>query len=180
MSVTRATKRARRSDALYYSDIIRRGLCDRIAALESELEERREGNMLVQIDEGAYEPVRAHETDAGMDIRSPKGFVVPAKGSATVHTGVHVQLPENTVGILKSKSGLNVKHGIIGEGVIDEGYSGEIVVKLYNLGDVPYIFEAGDKIIQLLVMPVLYVDVQPTRSIEGGSRGSDGFGSTGK
>ena len=128
----------------------------------------------------AYLPERAHDTDAGADIRTPEGFRLAAHGSEIVATGVHVQLPPNTVGMLKSKSGLNVKHGIISEGVIDEGFIGEIMVKLYNLSDEPYIFRRGDKITQLVVMPVHYVDYESVENIEGGERGENGYGSTGR
>lgn len=134
----------------------------------------------VKLSPMAYLPKRAHGTDAGADIRTPEGFRLAAHGSEIVCTGVHVQLPPNTVGMLKSKSGLNVRHGIISEGVIDEGFSGEILVKLYNLSDEPYVFRRGDKITQLVVMPVHYVTYEQADEIQGGARGSDGYGSTGR
>ena len=134
----------------------------------------------VKLDDGAYLPVRVHDTDAGADIFTPRDFVVRGKSSATIRTGVHVELPHGTAGILKSKSGLNVKFGIIGEGVIDEGYDGEIVVKLYNLGHAPRHFHAGDKIIQLLIVPVVYCSFEQVDEIQGGERGDRGFGSTGR
>ena len=84
----------------------------------------------VSLDSGAYLPERAHDTDAGADIRTPLDIVVPARGSAIVATGVHIETPANCVAMLKSKSGLNVKRGIVSEGVIDEGFTGEIIVKL--------------------------------------------------
>ncbi len=128
----------------------------------------------------AYLPERAHDTDAGADIRTPEAFTLMAHGSEIVATGVHVQLPPNTVGMLKSKSGLNIKDGIVSEGVIDEGFSGEIVVKLYNLSDHDYRFERGDKITQLVVLPVRYVTYELADEIQGGARGSAGYGSTGR
>lgn len=131
-------------------------------------------------DKGALLPVREHSTDAGADILSPRSFLLPARGSSVIRTGVHVQLLPNTVGMLKSKSGLNLWHDIVGEGVIDEGFSNEIVVKLYNLGDLPHQFERGDKIIQLVVMPVMYPAIEQVEKIEGGERGSNGYGSTGR
>lgn len=134
----------------------------------------------VKLSPMAYLPERAHGTDAGADIRTPEGFRLAAHGSEIVATGVHVQLPPNTVGMLKSKSGLNVKHGIISEGVIDEGFSGEILVKLYNLSDEPYVFHRGDKITQLVVMPVHYVTYEQVNEIQGGERGTGGYGSTGR
>lgn len=134
----------------------------------------------IQLSHGGIMPVRAHSTDAGADIYTPEGFRLAAHGSQIICTGVHVQFPPFTVGMLKSKSGLNVKHDIIGEGVIDEGYSNEIVVKLYNLGDKPHIFRRGDKIIQLVIMPVLYPAFLEVDEITGGERGLAGIGSTGR
>ena len=79
-----------------------------------------------------------------------------------------------------SKSGLNVKHDITSTGVIDEGYDGEIMVKLYNHGEDSYQVNAGDKVSQLLVVHVLYESIEKVDSINGGDRGSNGFGSTGR
>lgn len=131
-------------------------------------------------EKGALLPVRAHATDAGADILSPRSFLLAARSSAIIRTGVHVELPHETVGMLKSKSGLNIFHDIVGEGVIDEGFDGEIVVKLYNLGNEPYQFERGDKIIQLVVMPVHYPQIVEAEKIDGGERGDAGYGSTGR
>ena len=137
--------------------------------------------MKIKLDEGAYVPYRAHETDAGMDIRAMKSQIVPAKESAIFRTGVHVQLPPNTAGILVSKSGLNVRHDITSTGLIDEGYDGEIMVKLYNHGGRDYKVNAGDKISQLVIMPVLYEDVLIVDDFDQKTdRGSNGFGSTGR
>lgn len=136
-------------------------------------------NVKVQLDDGAYLPERAHRTDAGADIRTPVDFTLPAHGSAIVHTGVHVETPPECVTLIKSKSGLNVNADITAEGVIDEGYDGEIVVKLYNHGDNDRHFMAGDKITQILMMPVCYPLYERVDSIKGGERGSSGFGSTG-
>ena len=77
--------------------------------------------MKVKIDVGAWVPKRAHDTDAGLDLKAMEGQIVPAKESATFRTGVHVKLPRGTAGILISKSGLNIKHDIISTGLIDEG-----------------------------------------------------------
>ena len=137
--------------------------------------------MRVMLDEGARMPERAHATDAGLDLRTPVATVVPVHGSAVIDTGVHVELPHSTVGMLKSKSGLNVRSGILGEGVIDEGYSGSIVVKLYNHGEEPVRFAAGDKITQLVVIPCEYVEPVQVEAFETETdRGDAGFGSTGR
>ena len=93
---------------------------------------------------------------------------------------MHVELPPGTAGLLVSKSGLNVKHDITSTGLIDEGYAGEIVVKLHNHGFDDYVVRAGDKISQLVVVPVIYEGVEIVDEIEGGERNADGFGSTGR
>lgn len=137
--------------------------------------------MKIMLEESAYKPSRAHATDAGLDLRTPVAVTVPAHGSVVVDTGVHVQLPVNTVGMLKSKSGLNVKHGITSEGVIDSGYTGSIKVKLYNHTSYPYAFNAGDKITQLVILPLAYVgELEQVSELDDSDRGDSGFGSTGR
>lgn len=136
--------------------------------------------MNIYVELGAYVPVRAHRTDAGLDVRARYDRLVEAHGSALIHTGLHVELPHNTAGLLVSKSGLNVKHGITSTGLIDEGYTGEILVKLYNNSDEDYLVRAGDRISQLVVIPVLYEDIHFRDSLdENTERGGRGFGSTG-
>lgn len=134
----------------------------------------------IKLDEGAFPPVRAHETDAGMDIMTPTMIHIPPHESIAVDTGVHIQLPHGTVGMLKSKSGLNVKFGIQSEGVIDEGYTGSIMAKLYNNGDKPVMFKRGDKITQLVILPCLYAQIKIVQKLDETERGADGFGSTGR
>ena len=134
----------------------------------------------VTLDEGAYLPVRAHDTDAGADLRCREWFTVPAHSSCVIDTGVHVELPQGTVGMLKSKSGLNVKSCLATEGVIDEGFTNEIVAKLYNHGPKPHYFHAGDKITQVVIVPVVYAAFEQADEIKGGERGDNGYGSTGR
>lgn len=134
----------------------------------------------VMLDKGAKMPTKAHEADAGFDIYAPKRTIVRAKDSAVIDTGVHIEIPEGYVGFLKSKSGLNVKHGIRGEGVIDAGYTGSIVAKLYNDGDTFVVFEEGEKIIQIVFLPIPNVELEQVSNFEATERGDNGFGSTGK
>ena len=98
----------------------------------------------------------------------------------TIDTGVRVELPPHTCGMLVPKSGLNVRASIVDWGLIDEGYSGTIAVKLYNLGKLPHFFDRRDKIAQLVVVPVLYPQLRESDEILGGERGENGFGSSGK
>lgn len=136
--------------------------------------------MKIVLDKGAIMPTRAHETDAGLDIYARERKLIRANSSAVFDTGVHVELPVGTVGMLKSKSGLNVKHGLTSEGVIDVGYTGSICVKLYNLSQTDYIVEVGDKISQLVILPILTPNLEQVESLEDTDRGNGGFGSTGR
>ena len=137
--------------------------------------------MKIKLDENAYPPIRAHDTDAGLDLRAVRSIRVPAHGSALIGTGVHVQLPDGCCGILISKSGLNTKHDLTSTGLIDQGYTGEILVKLYNHGHDSYQVNAGDKISQLVVVPVRYETVELVEELsQDTDRGADGFGSTGR
>lgn len=133
------------------------------------------------IDKGAYIPERAHDADAGFDIKTPKACRVARKGSTIIDSGVHVDIPRGHVGMLKSKSGLNTKHGIVSEGVIDSGYTGSIKVKLYNHGEESYNFNKGDKITQLVIMPIANIsNIALVDKFNDSERGNNGFGSTGK
>ena len=136
--------------------------------------------MKIKLDRGAFIPTRAHGTDAGADLRSPIDTVVPSRSSCVIDTGVHIQLPRGYVGMLKSKSGMNVKHDITSEGVIDEGYTGAIKVKLYNHSEKDYVIERGDKITQLVILPCEYVDFDVVDKLDDSERGGEGFGSTGR
>lgn len=134
----------------------------------------------VKLDDGAYLPERAHDTDAGADIRCREGFTLKAHGFHSIDTGVHVELPPETKCEVKSKSGLWVNHGIITTGLIDEGFTGTIKVGLANLSDEDYTFNAGEKVTQLCVSPVCYPTYHEASEIKGGVRGSSGYGSTGR
>lgn len=136
--------------------------------------------MKVMLDEGAYMPTRAYSTDAGLDLYSPVDVMIMPQASAVIDTGVHVELPPGSVGFLKSKSGLNIKHGILGEGVIDAGYTGSIRVKLYNHSGEKYYIQRGDKITQLVILPVILPDLEQVDRLDDTERGCGGFGSTGR
>ena len=150
----------------------------------------------VKLDPGAFMPTRAHSTDAGLDLYAPEDVCVPGSktdwrtqdfgsvavvvGSATIDTGVHIEIPAGYVGMIKSKSGLNVKHGITSEGVIDSGYTGSMVVKLYNHGKADVRIKKGQKISQLVILPIITPEPILVDKLDDTDRGCGGFGSTGK
>lgn len=136
--------------------------------------------MKIVLEKGAYKPEKAHPDDAGFDLMAREGQIVPAHGSATFNTGVHIEIPQGFVGFLKSKSGLNVKHGITSEGVIDAGYTGSICVKLYNNTQIPYLVKKGDKISQLVILPICSDELEVVDTLDETARGNNGFGSSGR
>lgn len=133
----------------------------------------------VILDKGAYLPIRAHKTDAGFDLFARENGIVPARGSFTIDTGVHMEIPSGMVGFVKSRSGLHIRHGIFATGVIDSGYTGSIRVKLNNLENKDYSFSCGDKIAQLVILPIFTPEIEVVGELKKTERGSKGFGSTG-
>lgn len=131
------------------------------------------------LEDGAKLPTRGHAQDAGLDLYSREAKTIPLYGYEEFDTGVHVELPPGSCGLLVSKSGLNINRNLISTGLIDEGYSGSIKVKLYNLGDKDQRIQKGAKISQLLILPVMTMNPVLVEEVAGGDRGSDGFGSTG-
>jgi dUTP pyrophosphatase len=129
----------------------------------------------------AIVPTYAHPGDAGMDLYAVERVVIKPKQMAPVPTGLSCQLPRGTVGLFWDKSGLATKHGLkIMGGVIDEGYRGELVVWLMNLGAKPVVFERGHKITQMLIQPVHRPRIVVANALTSSRRGTGGFGSTGK
>ena len=152
--------------------------------------------MKIMLDEGAKMPTRAHEFDAGLDLYAPKttsvhgskytapiynhGYGLVGVGQKVIDTGVHVEIPEGYVGLIKSKSGLMVNHGLLTDGTIDSGYTGSIRVTLFNTTCKDYVIQAGEKIAQLVIQPCVLPPLELVDELEETERGDGGFGSTGK
>lgn len=137
--------------------------------------------MKIMLDNGAIMPTRAHATDAGLDLYARETQGMESGQSAVFDTGVHMEFPHGYYGKIESKSGLNVKHGIVScGGTIDEGFTGSITVKLYNLSQEPYIVSKGDKIAQIVIQPYLAPELEIVDGLAETPRGANGFGSTGK
>lgn len=152
--------------------------------------------MKIQLDAGAKMPTRAHPTDAGLDLYAAEdaviyqagwsvymddGSVVDEPCGAVIDTGVHIAFDPGTYGKIESRSGLNVKSHVVScGGVIDEGYTGSIRVKLYNLGTESYVVHKGDKIAQLVIMPYLTPEIELVDRLDETDRGDAGFGSSGR
>lgn len=132
----------------------------------------------VMLDPGAKMPTRAHAMDAGLDLYSRDTEYIGGDCCKIFDTGVHIEIPEGYVGMVKSKSGLNINKGLQCEGVIDAGYTGSIVVKLYNRGNTVKI-KRGQKIAQLVILPIITPELEAVDALGETERGDNGFGSSG-
>ena len=134
--------------------------------------------MKVVIDPGANIPTRAHRTDAGIDLYATKGGWIFPFSRKAFDTGFHVAIPEAYVGLLTSKSGLMLK-GITSRGTIDCGYTGSIKAVLFNHGWRFVRIKKGQKITQLVILPIITPELDIVDRLEDTKRGGGGFGSTG-
>jgi len=135
-----------------------------------------------KLTDDAILPAYAHPGDAGLDLFSCEDAEIAAGESRMIHTGISIELPENTEGQVRPRSGLAAKHQITvlnSPGTIDHGYRGEVCVILINHGRAAFKIEKGMKIAQMLVKPVITVDVQEVGELSDTRRGTGGFGSTG-
>jgi dUTP pyrophosphatase len=131
----------------------------------------------------AREPERAHEHDAGYDLRAAEDARLEPGERTSVGTGVAVAIPEGHAGLVLPRSGLAAKHGIAltnAPGLIDSGYRGEIRVLLLNTDrDEAFEIAAGDRIAQLVVVRVEPIEFEEAAELDDTSRAAAGFGSTG-
>jgi dUTP pyrophosphatase len=131
----------------------------------------------------AVVPSYAHPGDAGADLVSADAVELTPGQRATVGTGVSIALPDGFVAFVVPRSGLAMKHGITvvnSPGTVDAGYRGEIRVTLLNTdSSEAYSVAVGDRIAQLIVMPVTRARFIPVEHLPGSHRGVAGFGSTG-
>ena len=128
-------------------------------------------------------PEYAHPGDAGADLTAAESVVLAPGARATVATGVSIALPDGYVALVVPRSGLAAKHGITivnSPGTVDAGYRGEIRVTMLNTdAEHQFTIEAGDRIAQLIVMPVSRARFVAVQKLPGSHRGDGGFGSTG-
>lgn len=123
---------------------------------------------------------RAHEGDAGLDLRCAQGFLLPAHGTRFVMCGIRVELPKGTFGAIRSRSGLARKWGVnVIDGTVDEGFRGEVGVTMRNDGPNDRRFERGERICQMVIIPYVPVVTEAADELSDSERGTAGYGSTG-
>lgn len=132
------------------------------------------------VHKNAKVPFRANKSDAGLDVYTPEDLLIPAGSHRKISLGWKCEFPEGWVLLVFNKSGIATKRGLDkGAEVIDSGYRGEVHIHLFNHSDRPAEFFAGDKIAQLLLMPV-WDGVPSVGTVDNNTdRGTGGFGSSG-
>ena len=135
------------------------------------------------LNEAAKIPSYAYSGDAGMDLRASESLTLQPFERALVPTGLAIALPEGYAGFVLPRSGLAIKHGITvvnTPGLIDSNYRGELKVILQKTDPhVPFTIHVGDRIAQLVVMPVPHMSFTPVDVLSNTERGEGGFGSSG-
>jgi dUTP diphosphatase len=132
---------------------------------------------------GGRLPARAHPDDAGLDLAASQAWDLAPGARGAVPTGIAVAIPPGHAGLVVPRSGLARRHGVTvanAPGLIDAGYRGELLVLLVNLGDEPHAIAPGDRIAQLVVVPVAICEAREVEALPpSDGRGDGGFGSTG-
>ncbi len=137
---------------------------------------------ICKINENAIIPSYAHDKDSGLDLCSCENNIILNNDAKLISTGIIIQLPPNTEAQIRPRSGLALNNNITvlnAPGTIDEGYRGEIKVLLINHGERPFEVKIGDRIAQMVIVPVLRPDIEEVEELDKTSRGENGFGSTG-
>jgi len=135
-----------------------------------------------KIHPSAVLPAYAHPADAGLDVCACENVTLLPGERKLIRTGFVMELPPATEAQMRPRSGLALKHGITllnTPGTIDEGYRGEVGIILINLGQAPFEIQSGMRIAQMVIAPILRVDVQEVGEVSETTRGTGGFGSTG-
>lgn len=136
--------------------------------------------LLVALSRDSQPPSRGSERAAGYDLRAVADVVVPPWERVLVPTGLKIALPPDTMGEIRSRSGLASKSGIFAfHGLLDEDYRGEVHVLLISMTGQPFEVKKGDRIAQLVVVPVVHPSVEVVETLPASARGEGGFGSTG-
>jgi dUTP pyrophosphatase len=138
---------------------------------------------LRRLSPAAQPPERAHEGDAGWDLRAAEAATIEPGARASVGTGIAIAVPEGYAGLVLPRSGLAARHGIAlvnSPGLIDSGYRGELRVLLLNTDPASsFAVDVGDRIAQLLLVRFEPIEPDERDALPDSARGGGGFGSTG-
>lgn len=133
-----------------------------------------------KLGDGAKRPFRKYSGDAGWDLYASRECTVQPGETADVHTDIYISMPLRLYCRITGRSSSLRKHSLlVNEGIIDNGYTGELFVCVHNLGDKPFHVKPGMRLAQLLFHVIEDVRWSEVSDITDGDRGSNGFGSTG-
>jgi len=133
------------------------------------------------INDNATVPSRKHDSDIGYDISAAIDVLIPSKQVQLINTGIAINLPNQCAGFVLPRSGLASKHKITlinSPGLIDPGYTGELMVPLINHGSSDYQIKIGDRIAQLVLINTNSVEFKIVENLPDTDRSAGGFGST--
>jgi dUTP pyrophosphatase len=137
----------------------------------------------VKLNDKATLPTRAHDNDAGLDLYAAESARLAPGARVSVGTGLAVQIPDGAGGLVLPRSGMALKHGVTlvnAPGLIDPGYRGEVRVLLLNTDpSLEFQVSPGDRIAQLLLVPVAHATPLQAEALDESTRGEGGFGSSG-
>jgi dUTP pyrophosphatase len=138
-------------------------------------------NLLVKkLYDDAIVPERKSKDAAGFDISSYRDYTISPSSWQLIDTGISFTVPYGTYGQLSSRSGLSVKGSMVGAGVIDRDYTGEVKVLLFNMSTTTSLnIKKNDRVAQLIIKKISTPDVEIVQSLDESTRGTGGFGSTG-
>ena len=127
------------------------------------------------------QPKRAHSGDAGYDLFVSRDVIIPPRSFVDVHTDIAVIFPDQVWGRVTGRSSTLRRRGLlVAEGIIDNGYTGELFTGVYNMGDEPVEIKKGERLAQLIPHFLVHLSWKEVKEIPTTGRGADGFGSTGE
>jgi dUTP pyrophosphatase len=147
---------------------------------EKVIEKHSESLPVRKMHPNATLPTRAHEDDAGLDLYAFEDFTIPSGKGLMVRSGVAMAITKGYVGLVADRSSMAKKGIKTAGGVIDAGYRGEIHVIFWNMSEQDYTVKQGERIAQILIMPIATPKVREVAELDETARGEKGFGSTGR
>lgn len=169
----------RLSEAIWGDEVDEAASSEEPSSFSDDLEELQ----FTRLSEAAILPTRAHDGDAGLDLYASEGAHIGPGQRVSVGTGLAVAVPQGLVGLVTPRSGMAIKHGVSlvnTPGVIDSGYRGELRVLLLNTdSSSEFKVAAGDRVAQLLLIPIATASPLEAEGLDETSRGRGGFGSSG-
>ena len=133
-----------------------------------------------RLDPAAILPARAHPDDAGLDLRALDAVEIAPGRGVKIRTGIAMEIPQGFVGMIADRSSLAARGLKTAGGIIDSGYRGEVQIVMRNLTHEGQRLEAGERMAQLLIIPVALPEVEEVSGLSESARAQGGFGSTGR